>query len=122
MITVTCCNSIVFASANTDLLATPFYAAYLSGTYTPNGTIYNNRCSIWPLQETKMFFYIPGLPIFTLSEKKFVCTQLYEHRFYMDKILIFRPYYKHSAGLLCMWYNKQWMVADCRNPLNSESG
>jgi hypothetical protein len=112
MITVTCCNSIVFASANADFLATPFYAAYLGGTYTPNGTIYNNRCSIWPLQEAEMF-YIPGLPKFTLYVKKIVC---------MDKILIFRPYYKHSAGLLCMWYNKQWMVADCRNPLNSENG
>jgi hypothetical protein len=79
MITVTCCNSIVFASGNADFLATPFYAAYLSGTYTPNGTIYNNRCSIWPLQKTKMNYIIPGLPKVTLSVKELVCTQLYEY-------------------------------------------
>jgi hypothetical protein len=47
MITDMCCNSIVLASTNADFLATPYYVAYLSGTYTTNGTIYNNRCLLY---------------------------------------------------------------------------
>jgi hypothetical protein len=44
MITVSCCNFIVLTSANKEFLDTPAYVAYLSGTYTANGTIYKNRC------------------------------------------------------------------------------
>ena len=40
---VTCCGSIQLSTTNADFLSVGVYANYIKGTWTPNGTIFNDR-------------------------------------------------------------------------------
>ena len=40
---VTCCGSIQLSTTNADFLSVGVYANYIKGTWTPNGTIFNER-------------------------------------------------------------------------------
>jgi hypothetical protein len=43
------------------------------------------------------------------------------HRLHFNKIFIFRPLYKHSAGVLCLWYTTFWIISMCTNPSDAKT-